>query len=122
MKITVVGVYSVEKPKVTEKKQSRQSQVGRRLGYRVSEEAKEKQSASMSAVWAKRKFEGYYNQANEDQKIRVQTPDGIFESRGECAKHYGLSPATISNRTRSEKPKWAGWRYLEPVANTNDNK
>lgn len=48
--------------------------------------------------------------------VRVQTEDGIFESKAACAAHYGITETTVYNRVRYGKEPgspYSNWRFLD---------
>lgn len=44
---------------------------------------------------------------------KVHTPDGVFDTTGDAAKHYNTRMQTIQYRVNNKLPQWSSWYYEE---------
>lgn len=85
---------------------------GRPMGHKLSEETLAKMRESSRLRWEnadEEKRKSWYVKKRQP----VRTPDGEFESRDACAKHYGISPVTVKNRVGKTTGKYAEWVYVD---------
>lgn len=91
--------------------------------YALSEEQKQSARKKGRETLVKNKigmFSGEYRRIHAKSLMKkVLTPDGIFDSMSETAKHYQICPASVTYRCNSKSEKFQHWKIIEIEGETN---
>jgi hypothetical protein len=85
-----------------------------------SEEMKKAQDRGRQTI-VKNKLGMFSDEYRENHKIllhkKIKTPEGIFNSMKEAAKHYNIVPGTITYRVKNKN--WNDWCYMNEKGECN---
>jgi hypothetical protein len=85
--------------------------------HKLTEEEKNKAREKGRKTLVENKIGMFSDEYREKHKLnlhkKIETPDGIFNSMGDVAKHYNICAASVTYRVKSESVKWQDWKYLK---------
>lgn len=85
--------------------------------YTLTEEQKQEAREKGRNTTVKNKLGMFSDEYREKHKLtlykKIETPDGIFDSMKDVAKHYNICASSVTYRVNSESLKWEKWKYLK---------